>query len=71
MSSFQVGEIVKWNWGAGSATGKIAERFERKVTRQISGEKITRNGSPDAPAFLIEQDDGGRVLKLESELEKT
>ncbi|MCA0997534.1 MULTISPECIES: DUF2945 domain-containing protein [Roseobacteraceae] len=71
MSSFQVGEIVKWNWGAGSATGKIAERFERKVTRQISGEKITRNGSSDAPAFLIEQDDGGRVLKLESELEKT
>ncbi|WP_226625811.1 DUF2945 domain-containing protein [Alloyangia pacifica] len=71
MSKFQVGEIVQWNWGAGTARGKIAERFEKRVTRQIEGEEITRNGSGDTPAFLIEQDDGGRVLKLESELEKT
>lgn len=70
MSKFQVGEIVEWKWGDGSAKGKIADRFERRVTRQIKGQEITRNGSSDTPAFLIEQDDGGRVLKLESELSK-
>ncbi|WP_353473644.1 DUF2945 domain-containing protein [Salipiger sp. H15] len=71
MSRFQVGETVRWNWGDGVATGRITERFDRKVSRRIKGHEITRNGSAAAPAFLIEQDDGGRVLKLESELEKT
>ncbi|MCA0941426.1 DUF2945 domain-containing protein [Salipiger pacificus] len=70
MSTFQVGETVQWNWGDGKARGKIADRFERRVTRQIKDQEITRNGSSDTPAFLIEQDDGGRVLKLESELTK-
>ncbi len=70
MSKFQVGEIVEWNWGDGRAKGKIADRFERRVTRKIKGQEITRNGSSDSPAFLIEQEDGGRVLKLESELSK-
>lgn len=70
MSTFQVGEIVQWNWGAGIARGRIAERVERRATRRLRGGEISRAGSGAAPAFLIEQDDGGRVLMLESELEK-
>ncbi|WP_404480066.1 DUF2945 domain-containing protein [Novosphingobium sp. BL-52-GroH] len=63
------GARVRWNWGQGSADGRIAERFERRVTRTIAGKRIARNGTPDNPAYLIEQDDGSRVLKRGSELE--
>lgn len=67
---FSKGTAIRWNWGGNVANGKIAERFDRRVQRTIKGEKIVRNGSADNPAYLIEQEDGGRVLKLESELER-
>ena len=68
--SFSKGEKVKWHWGSGTAEGKIADKFERRVQRTLKGSKIVRNGSKDNPAYLIEQDDGDKVLKLGSELEK-
>ncbi len=71
-NSFRSGRQVEWKWGSGTGCGRIAERFERDVTRTIEGSEITRKGSQDDPAYLIEQEDGGRVLKLGSELkEKT
>lgn len=66
----RVGSTVEWNWGSGSANGKIIERFERKVSRTLKGQRIVRNGTADNPAFLIEQDDGARVLKRGSELQR-
>lgn len=65
---FAKGTPVRWNWGGHSAEGTVAERFDRRVQRTIRGEKIVRNGTKDNPAYLVEQEDGGRVLKLESEL---
>ncbi|HEV7279022.1 MAG TPA: DUF2945 domain-containing protein [Pirellulaceae bacterium] len=62
------GSDVKWKWGTGWGRGKVEDAFDRRVQRTIKGQKIVRNGSPDEPAYLIEQDDGGRVLKLHSEL---
>ncbi|KQT88519.1 DUF2945 domain-containing protein [Aurantimonas sp. Leaf443] len=70
MSKFRKGEHVEWKWGNGTATGKIAERFTEKVTRTIKGEEITRNADNDNPAYLVEQEDGSRALKSESELSK-
>lgn len=71
-NSFRAGRYVEWNWGGGTGCGQIAERFEREVSRTIEGSAITRKGSAENPAYLIEQDDGGTVLKLGSELkEKT
>ena len=67
---FGKGQRVKWNWGGNDAFGKIEERFERDVERTIKGNKVTRHGSEDNPAYLIKQDDGDEVLKLGSELEK-
>lgn len=64
------GARVKWNWGTGTAEGKITERFERDVTRTLKGSEITRHGSRNNPAYLIRQDDGDEVLKLGSELSK-
>ncbi len=69
--SFQVGEKVKWKWGEGYGEGKITERFNEKVVRSIDGTEVTRNASDDDPAYLIEQDDGDRVLKSHSEIEKS
>jgi len=66
--AFRKGSKVTWSWGKGSATGKIVERFTKKVTRTIKGAEITRDASTAEPAFLIEQDDGDRVLKSKSEL---
>lgn len=67
-NSYRTGQYVNWNWGSGTAKGKIAERFERKVTRTLKGTEVTRGGSDDNPAYLIRQDDGDEVLKLGSEL---
>ena len=65
---YSKGAKVSWTWGAHQAHGQIAERFTRKVTRTIKGEKVVREASEDEPAYLILQADGGRVLKSESEL---
>lgn len=62
------GDPVRWSWGKGTGSGRIAERFERRVQRTIKGARIVRNGSPEDSAFLIRQDDGDTVLKLGSEL---
>lgn len=68
--SIRKGSKVTWKWGSSTAEGKVAEIHREKVTRQIKGEKITRDGSEDDPAYLIEQEDGGKVLKLKSEVDQ-
>ena len=67
--SFQTGQHVQWNWGSGTGTGQIEERFERDVTRTLQGSEVTKNGDADNPAYLIKQEDGDRVPKSGSELE--
>jgi hypothetical protein len=66
--SIRKGSKVTWKWGSSTAEGTVAEVHREKVTRTIKGEKITRDGSKDDPAYVIEQEDGGKVLKLKSEV---
>ena len=68
-NSFRTNQDVKWKWGENYARGQIEERFEKKVTRTIDGNEVTRDGSGDNPAYLIKQEDGQKVLKKGSELE--
>jgi hypothetical protein len=68
--AFRKGSKVKWNWGAHTASGKIIERFTKRVSRTIKGTEVTREASQKEPAYLIEQEDGDKVLKSRSELEK-
>ena len=70
MAGYKEGDQVKWSWGNGTAQGKVAKTYEKKVTRKIKGEEITRKGSKDDPALYIEQEDGDGVLKLSSEVKK-
>ena len=67
-NTYRSGQKVSWNWGSGTAEGTIAERFDRRVQRTIKGAKVVKNGTPDNPAYLIEQENGGKVLKRGSEL---
>ena len=62
------GDRVEWDWGRGTASGKVVETFQREVKRTLQGSEIKRNGSKDDPALLIRQEDGGEVLKLASEV---
>ena len=71
MATFEEGDKVCWKWGSGTATGRIQSIFEHSVTRTIKGNEVVRNGSKENPALYIVQDDGDRVLKLASEVEKT
>lgn len=68
--SIRVGTSVRWQWAGSSATGTVVEVHHDKVTRTLQGSEITRNGSDDDPAYLIEQEDGARVLKLRSEVSR-
>lgn len=64
------GSKVKWNWGSGSAEGKVQETYTEKVSKTIKGNEVTRNGEDGNKALYIKSDDGDYVLKSESEVEK-
>ena len=64
------GTQVRWSWGNGSAEGKVRETHAEEITRTIKGSEVTRKGSDDDKALVIEQEDGTTVLKLESEVER-
>ncbi len=66
----QKGTKVKWNWGSGTAEGKVEETYTEKVTKTIKGNEITRNGESGNKALYIKQEDGDYVLKSESEVER-
>ncbi len=63
------GTKVKWNWGEGTAEGKVEETYTKKVTKTIKGTEVTRNGEEGNKALYIKQDDGDYVLKSESEVD--
>ena len=48
---------------------QVAEVHTDRVERTLKGSKIVRNGTEEAPAYLIVQDDGDKVLKLHTELD--
>ncbi|WP_375417394.1 DUF2945 domain-containing protein [uncultured Hymenobacter sp.] len=62
------GSKVTWKYGTGTATGKIEEIHKEAVEKTIKGSKIHRNGTPDDPALVIVQDNGDKVIKLQSEV---
>lgn len=62
------GSTVTWKYGTGTASGKIEEVHKESVTKKIKGSDITRNGTADNPAFVIVQENGDKVVKLQSEV---
>ena len=68
--SIRKGSAVTWKWGSNHASGTVTEVHHGKVTRTTKGQEVTRNGSDEDPAYVIEQEDGTTVLKLASEVER-
>ena len=68
MPRYSKGDEVTWKWGPGTGTGTVTDVYTERVEKTIDGSDITRNADEDNPAYLIEQEDGDRVLKSESEL---
>lgn len=66
----QKGTNVKWNWGSGTAEGKVEKTFTEKVTKTIKGNAVTRHGESGNKVLYIKQADGDYVLKSESEVER-
>lgn len=67
--SITKGTKVSWSWGNGTGHGTVRETFERRVQRTIQGKRITRVGSRDNPAVLVDTDEDSQVLKRASELQ--
>ena len=70
MAGYSEGTKVEWDWGDGTATGKIQKVYTQKQTLKIDGNEVTRDADDDCPAYRIEQDDGDEVLKSHSEVRK-
>ena len=70
MKSYDIGTRVTWAWGNGEGKGKVQEVHHKSLTRKIKDTEVTRHGTDDNPAYLIEQEDGDKVIKLHSEVEK-
>ena len=70
MAKYSEGTKVQWDWGKGTAEGKVDKVYTRKTTRKIKGTEVTREASEDEPAYLIVQSDGDEVLKSHSEVKK-
>ncbi|MGB3472633.1 MAG: DUF2945 domain-containing protein [Erythrobacter sp.] len=68
MNGFDEGTKVKWNWGNGTAQGKVVARYTQKRTLKIDGNDVTRDASEDCPSYKIEQGDGQVVFKSHSEV---
>ena len=64
------GSEVQWEWGNGTAKGKVKETYTKEVSKTIKGNKVTKKGEEGNKALYIEQEDGDNVLKLESEVSK-
>jgi hypothetical protein len=59
---------VSWKWGRGNPKGKVVDIYSSTVRKVLKGSEVTRKGTPDNPAYLIEQINGSYILKLHSEL---
>lgn len=66
---YQINDPVEWKWMGRSIKGVVKEIFFEPVTKTIKGKPITRKGSPEKPAYLVESEAGNEALKLESELQ--
>lgn len=64
------GTAVEWAWGSDTAEGKVTAVHRERIERTIKGATIVRNGSDEDPALEIEQEDGTKVLKLRSEVQR-
>lgn len=70
MAGYSEGTKIEWDWGQGTAEGKIVAVYTQKRTLKIDDSDVTREASEDCPSYKIEQGDGQTVFKSHSEVRK-
>jgi hypothetical protein len=71
MSDISVGDALEWRWGNSAASGQVVKGFTGDVARSIKENEGKRTYDAELAAYLIEQDDGDRVLKSHSKASAT
>jgi Hypervirulence associated proteins TUDOR domain len=66
--SIRVGTTVTWHRGTDVVEGTVRAIHPRPVVRRVNGVRVARVGTPEDPAYEIEQSDGSLVLRLHSEI---
>jgi len=66
--TYAPGHRVAWRGGETPLQGVVRKVFTDRVERTRQGTHVVRDSGADDPAYLIEQDDGARVLKTHSQL---
>lgn len=67
----KTGDHVAWQWLGSLVQGTVKSVHDESVTIESKGKLITRHGSKDNPAIVIEHASGNDVLKLASEVQNT
>ncbi len=67
--AYSIGTKVCWQWLGRPILGVVKEIHLKPITMTIKTKKITRNGSNQNPAYLVESVAGNIALKLHSELQ--
>jgi hypothetical protein len=67
--SIRVGATVTWGRGADRRMGTVVAIHPRPVIRRFKGVRVARVGTPEDPAYELEQTDGSRALRLHSEVD--
>lgn len=70
MAGYHEGDEVAWDWGNGTAEGRIVAVYTQKRTLTIKGSDVTRDAIDACPAYRIEQQDGSVVFKSHSEVRR-
>ena len=69
---YSVGTPVSWQWGARMAHGVIKSVHTTSTTITSKGTQVTRNATPEKPAYIIVQPDKARkILKSHTEIMET
>lgn len=68
MSAYGKGESLAWDCEEGVATGKATQRFTGDFKIEINGRTVERQASEQNPVYLIELENGDKILKSEAEL---
>lgn len=63
-----IGDVVSWQWYGRIISGTVKEIAPTKITIHSKGALVTRNGTPENPAVIIDHTSGNDVIKLASEL---
>jgi hypothetical protein len=64
----KVGDKVAWKWLGAVVEGVVIDVSSKRTEIISKGKLITRNGTTDNPAIVIDHQDGNQVIKLQSEL---